>query len=905
MQQEQIPQARPISPPSHPRLASPFQGPYSNLQSATNQEYGQSTAPQGTVQQSAPTTQAALTYPPIRPQAQDSTPSPPRPTGYAPAQNVASPSSPSLAATRPNRMSLGFSSLQPLAYVPATLPSSNQLPIPPPQAPPQAPLTPIQEGTDQSQSQRPSRTSFYQDNRTSVYEPFNPYDDFSPLVPPPSMSYLVNRPSTVNDGPPPALHPAQPNILYETGSGFGTVPDLDDEPYVDASDDSIKAKRSFGDKILSFLAFVVVVIFLPVIIPYKLIRKCLGPRDAYHQIPSSSKPGKFDVALRYVGHVPKSLYQHFLLLRLPNLYFSRVARIFEEADLSLNELKTMALESAEKNLSNKNGKGNHNHVWQWEYGTARGCLPPAYDSLRATWDEFRRESIERVEDLQSHQRLASQVYAFPASYLLSDGADDLLTSSAILTILQIDAAAADPYTRYFALSSLICALVSLLYGCVYIIRFGTMRKPYKVFYWNVWVLLAMPAVYLAWSLLLFICCIMAFVWRTGIEPPAPDPAEPPEALDPTHMHMVLRTIVSFILALGCIYGVLIASTFQRYGTRMDKAWMKRIDGWVEEKRRVKQQIDLEVEREREMLEREADDHEWNEDAYENQQRPRLGRQNTGATGTASVSQPPQLPPFIPSEHQEEDQQRELDLGRGPSTDSKVRNPQRQPPSVPSAVPMRKLPSYRESDEVVPRRAARERNVLDSDAEEDEYGDGGGVGAIAAGARSFTPLTARREATLESQGSRRSAGAREGTEPRGVAIPPAQSILESPTHPLTSSAGASSPKSVSTKAKVSKQAVERNVVPLLTSNTEEGAMSKRGRQATTRSLEGQAHPGEPLSESLRTWGQSSEDLGHRKTMKPEAKSTLPLPPPPPPPRLSTINSGFRHPPPPPPPPLHPL
>jgi hypothetical protein len=202
------------------------------------------------------------------------------------------------------------------------------------------------------------------------------------------MSYLVNRPSTANDGPPPALHPAQPNILYETGSGFGTVPDLDDEPYVDASDDSIKAKRSFGDKILSFLAFVVVVIFLPVIIPYKLIRKCLGPRDAYHQIPSSSKPGKFDAALRYVGHVPKSLYQHFLLLRLPNLYFSRVARIFEEADLSLNELKTMALESAEKNLSNKNGKGNHNHVWQWEYGTARGCLPPAYDSLRATWDEF-------------------------------------------------------------------------------------------------------------------------------------------------------------------------------------------------------------------------------------------------------------------------------------------------------------------------------------------------------------------------------------------------------------------------------------------------------------------------------------------------------------------------------------
>lgn len=54
---------------------------------------------------------------------------------------------------------------------------------------------------------------------------------------------------------------------------------------------------------------------------------------------------------------------------------------------------------------------------------------------------------------------------------------------AILTILQIQAAASDPYTRYFALSSLICALMSLLYGCMYIVRFGTMRKTYKAAEW--------------------------------------------------------------------------------------------------------------------------------------------------------------------------------------------------------------------------------------------------------------------------------------------------------------------------------------------------------------------------------------------------------------------------------------
>ena len=43
--------------------------------------------------------------------------------------------------------------------------------------------------------------------------------------------------------------------------------------------------------------------------------------------------------------MPREVYLHFLL-RLPSLYFSRVARIFEEADLTLPEIKKMALETA-------------------------------------------------------------------------------------------------------------------------------------------------------------------------------------------------------------------------------------------------------------------------------------------------------------------------------------------------------------------------------------------------------------------------------------------------------------------------------------------------------------------------------------------------------------------------------
>ena len=55
--------------------------------------------------------------------------------------------------------------------------------------------------------------------------------------------------------------------------------------------------------------------------------------------------------------------------------------------------------------------------------------------------------------------------------------------SAILTTLQIDAVAAEPITRHAALMALVCAMMSLLYGCLYIIRFGTMRKTHKAAEW--------------------------------------------------------------------------------------------------------------------------------------------------------------------------------------------------------------------------------------------------------------------------------------------------------------------------------------------------------------------------------------------------------------------------------------
>ena len=75
---------------------------------------------------------------------------------------------------------------------------------------------------------------------------------------------------------------------------------------------------------------------------------------------------------------PKQMYLLFLL-RLPSLYFSRVARIFEEADMSLPEIKKMALETASQGLT---------HEFEIQMAFESPSVPPAYKRLTSTWESF-------------------------------------------------------------------------------------------------------------------------------------------------------------------------------------------------------------------------------------------------------------------------------------------------------------------------------------------------------------------------------------------------------------------------------------------------------------------------------------------------------------------------------------
>ena len=76
-------------------------------------------------------------------------------------------------------------------------------------------------------------------------------------------------------------------------------------------------------------------------------------------------------------------------------------------------------------------------------------------------------------------------------------------------------------------------------------------------FWNVWVLLATPAVWLAWSVIFFIIAMLAFLWTSGTDK-SPTPPTSREALAP-------RVIVTAVFALGALFFVLIIRTFQSYG----------------------------------------------------------------------------------------------------------------------------------------------------------------------------------------------------------------------------------------------------------------------------------------------------------------------------------------------------
>ncbi|KAJ7165891.1 hypothetical protein C8R46DRAFT_1096498 [Mycena filopes] len=273
--------------------------------------------------------------------------------------------------------------------------------------------------------------------------------------------------------------------------------------------------------------------------------------------------------LFFTDTLPRQVYLH-LLLRLPSMYFSRVARIFEDAEVSRPDIERMidagirgdslemyspptmsARESVATSIRAPTPSATHIPLpFPDEWTPA--VVSPALVRFKHSWEDF-------IGSLIKEWKTLNVVSA--------------LLLSAILTMFQIPPAASDPVTRTTALLSLVSALMSLCYGCVYIVRFSTMRSMYRAskfaqVTWvqqillliSVWTLLSMPAVFLAWSVVFFIMSITSFVWSTG------------SVLDPDERqslgrHAVLgpRIAITVVLFLGLLYFALIISTLRRYG----------------------------------------------------------------------------------------------------------------------------------------------------------------------------------------------------------------------------------------------------------------------------------------------------------------------------------------------------
>ena len=96
------------------------------------------------------------------------------------------------------------------------------------------------------------------------------------------------------------------------------------------------------------------------------------------------------------------------------------------------------------------------------------------------------------------------------------------------------------------------------------------QKSKTLIWWNVWVLLAMPGIWLAWAMVAFCFAIMSYVWRTGSSDDPSDGVRPQPA---PHQALGLRVVLTAVFALGLVYFILIVRTFGSYGER-ETGWRR-------------------------------------------------------------------------------------------------------------------------------------------------------------------------------------------------------------------------------------------------------------------------------------------------------------------------------------------
>ncbi|QRV93160.1 hypothetical protein RhiJN_21178 [Ceratobasidium sp. AG-Ba] len=318
------------------------------------------------------------------------------------------------------------------------------------------------------------------------------------------------------------------------------------------------------------------------------------PKDPYRlRLKLDELRRRRETIQRCWDQILRQVYRHFLL-RLPSVYFTRVSKVFEEAELSRVEVQKMidaSKRARTRRIRTERRRKSLEHVQSQFQGNG---TQPSTSAPQREAPAHRTIDLGAIDptDFFPNDREWTTPLVSPSLQRFKQSWDDFMDSlnkewktlnvvsalllSAILTVFQVDGSN-EPVLRTAALIALVCALWSLTFGCIYIVRFSTMRSMHKAsrwaeeaqrhstgIWWNVWVFLSLPSVFLAWSVISFCVAVLAFSWTTGTVTP-PSPISDKAAIGP-------RLAITFVFLLGLVYFYKVVRTLRKYADPLPRNW---------------------------------------------------------------------------------------------------------------------------------------------------------------------------------------------------------------------------------------------------------------------------------------------------------------------------------------------
>ncbi|KAJ7450575.1 hypothetical protein FB451DRAFT_719502 [Mycena latifolia] len=148
----------------------------------------------------------------------------------------------------------------------------------------------------------------------------------------------------------------------------------------------------------------------------------------------------------------------------------------------------------------------------------------------------------------------------------------------LFTILQISSAAYDPIVRTVLWLSIVCLFFGATYAVILLWTFGKLEmntqgldwirqvtRPPNNRFWNLCIMLSMPAAWISWGAISFAFCIVTFLWRSGATDEKDESSKP----SPTQEYGP-RFTATFIFILGAIYLGLIIRDVKMMGSDSSK-----------------------------------------------------------------------------------------------------------------------------------------------------------------------------------------------------------------------------------------------------------------------------------------------------------------------------------------------